>query len=62
MNFVLGGYATATNMSLMPECPFAHRVMRLDDGRWPVFQLPEKAVMGAPCRPAHVPRPVQHIT
>lgn len=50
LQFVLDDWMVATNMSLTDRCPFAHRVMRLDDGKWPVFQLPEKAIMGAPCR------------
>lgn len=43
---LLEGWDVATNMSLTPECPFHDRVIRLDDGRHNVFQMPEKATPG----------------
>lgn len=48
LDFIRRGWRVATNMSLTDACPFAHRVIRLDDGFFPVFQMPEDAVLH-PC-------------
>lgn len=40
-HFVRTGWTVATNMELTDACPFAHKVVRLDDGKFPVFQTPE---------------------
>lgn len=38
--YVRMGFPVATNVELLPACPFQHRVMYFDDKETPVFQLP----------------------